>query len=154
MHQMTWLSGLTIIGCNIDSVATLLCNVFCSYVLMYINRPITPVYVCMLADYNIIDFISAETSSKILRYVVCFYRDGGANLFYFKVLIPLTYKCNYSQGGDTPIYSVLQSSSSVKMKVKGQPPKIADGQKSNCLLAEQESISHLSRVRIPNFIVG
>ena len=27
------------------------------------------------------------------------------------------------QGGDTPIYSVLRSSFSVKMKVKGQPPK-------------------------------
>ena len=46
-----------------------------------------------------------------------------------------------SQGGDTPIYSVLRSSSSVKMKVKGQPPKIADSQKSNCLLAGQESTS-------------
>ena len=45
------------------------------------------------------------------------------------------------QGGDTPIYSVLRSSSSVKMKVKGQPPKIADSQKSNCLLAGQESTS-------------
>ena len=32
------------------------------------------------------------------------------------------------QGGDTPLYSVLQSSSSVKLKVKGQPPKIADSQ--------------------------
>ena len=45
------------------------------------------------------------------------------------------------QGGDTPIYSVLRSSSSVKMKIKGQPPKIADSQKSNCLLAGQESTS-------------
>ena len=45
------------------------------------------------------------------------------------------------QGGDTPIYSVLRSSSSVKIKVKGQPPKIADSQKSNCLLAGQESTS-------------
>ena len=45
------------------------------------------------------------------------------------------------QGGDTPIYSVLRSSSSVKMKVKGQPPKTADSQKSNCLLAGQESTS-------------
>ena len=35
------------------------------------------------------------------------------------------------QGGDTPIHSVLRSSSSVKMKVKGQPPKIADSQESN-----------------------
>ena len=47
----------------------------------------------------------------------------------------------YCQGGDTAIYSVLRSSSSVKMKVKGQPPKIADSQKSNCLLAGQESTS-------------
>ena len=46
---------------------------------------------------------------------------------------------DHMQGGDTPIYSVLRSSSSVKMKVKGQPPKIADSQKSNCLLAGQES---------------
>ena len=45
------------------------------------------------------------------------------------------------QGGDTPIYSVIRSSSSVKMKVKGQPLKIADSQKSNCLLAGQESTS-------------
>ena len=45
------------------------------------------------------------------------------------------------QGGDTPIYSVLRSSSWVKIKVKGQPPKIADSQKSNCLLAGQESTS-------------
>ena len=45
------------------------------------------------------------------------------------------------QGGDTPIYSVLRSSSSVKIKVKGQPPKIADSQKSNCILAGQESTS-------------
>ena len=28
-----------------------------------------------------------------------------------------------TKGGDTPIYSELRSSSSVKMKVKGQPPK-------------------------------
>ena len=45
------------------------------------------------------------------------------------------------QGGDTPIYSVLRSSSSVKMKVKGQPPKIGDSQKEKCLLAGQESRS-------------
>ena len=38
--------------------------------------------------------------------------------------------CLSLQGGDTPIYSVLRSSSSVKMKVKGQAPKIADSQKS------------------------
>ena len=38
-----------------------------------------------------------------------------------------------AQGGETPIYSVLRSSSSVKMKVKGQPPKIADSQRSNLL---------------------
>ena len=47
----------------------------------------------------------------------------------------------YKQGGDTPIYSVLRPSSSVKMKVKGQPLKIVDSQKSNCLLAGQESTS-------------
>ena len=48
------------------------------------------------------------------------------------------------QGGDTPIYSVLRSSSSVKMKVKGQAPKNEDGQRSNCFLAGQESTSHLT----------
>ena len=48
---------------------------------------------------------------------------------------------NPIQGGDPPIYSVLRSSSSVKMKVKGQPPKIAGSQKSNWLLAGQESTS-------------
>ena len=54
-----------------------------------------------------------------------------------------TYSMNrwINQGGNTPIYSVLRSSSSVKMKVKGQPPKIADSQKLNCLLAGQESTS-------------
>ena len=50
----------------------------------------------------------------------------------------------HTQGGDTPIYSVLRSLSSVKMKVKGQPPKNVDGQKSNCLLAGQESTSHFT----------
>ena len=57
---------------------------------------------------------------------------------------PLSGSFDYSsilQGGDTPIYSVLQSSSSVELKVKGQPPKIADSQKSNYLLAGQESTS-------------
>ena len=33
------------------------------------------------------------------------------------------------QGGDTPIYSVLRSLPLVKIKVKGQPPKNADGKK-------------------------
>ena len=44
-----------------------------------------------------------------------------------------TYVLEVDQGGDTPIYSVLRSSSSVKMKVKGQTAKSRLGQKSNLL---------------------
>ena len=48
------------------------------------------------------------------------------------------------QGGGTPLYSVLclRSSSSVKMNVKGQPPKKVGGQKAKCLFAGQESTSN------------
>ena len=38
-----------------------------------------------------------------------------------------------AQGGGTPIYSVLRSSSSVKMKVKGQPSKKLVVKNQNCL---------------------
>ena len=71
--------------------------------------------------------------------------DFDRNLQLTWEAIELNFGCRkqYSntQGGDTPAYCVLRSSSSVKMKVKGQPPKIADSQKSNCLLAGQESTS-------------
>ena len=46
--------------------------------------------------------------------------------------------------GGTPMHSVFRSSSSVKMKVKGQSLKKASGQKSSCLLAGQESTSHFT----------
>ena len=56
------------------------------------------------------------------------------------------------EGGDTPIYSVLRSSSSVKMKVKGQPPKIADSQTAFWLDKSQRRLSR--RIRILHFITG
>ena len=52
--------------------------------------------------------------------------------------------CKILQGGGTPIYSVLESLSLFKKKVKGQSPKIADGQKSNCFLAGLYSTSHFT----------
>ena len=58
------------------------------------------------------------------------------------------------QGGDTPIYSVLRSSFSVKMKVKGQPPKIADSQKSNCLLLVKSQARLSRKIWILYFISG
>ena len=58
------------------------------------------------------------------------------------------------QGGDTPIYSVLRSSSSLKMKVKEQPPKIADSQKSNCLLLVKSEARLSRKIRILYFISG
>ena len=36
------------------------------------------------------------------------------------------------QGVGTPVHSVLQSLSSIKMKFKEQNTEIVDGQKSNC----------------------
>ena len=56
------------------------------------------------------------------------------NIFVTHVVIPV-------QGGDTPIYSVLQSLSLVKMKVKRQPPKIVDSQVKLPLGWTQESTS-------------
>ena len=64
----------------------------------------------------------------------------------FNVIYLLTcFKQQVAQGGGTPMYSVLRSSSSVKMKVNGQAPKKAGGQKSNCLLADQESTWHFTK---------
>ena len=50
---------------------------------------------------------------------------------------------SHPQGNDTPIYSVLRSSSSVKMKVKEQAPtkRVV---KSQTDLAGQESTSHFT----------
>ena len=69
--------------------------------------------------------------------------------------IPLYVGCNtVLQGGDTPIYSVLRSSSSVKLKVKGQPLKIADSQSQTAfwLIKSQPRLSR--RIRILYFISG
>ena len=46
------------------------------------------------------------------------------------------------------MYSVLLSLSSVKIIVKGQPLKIADGQKSNLVLSGQESTSPFSKTAL------
>ena len=58
------------------------------------------------------------------------------------------------QGGDTPIYSVLRSSSSVKMKVKGQTPKIADSQSQTAFWLDKSQPLLSRRIRILYFVNG